>query len=147
MAKFYKCSSIGSMDEGRGVTFAWRSLRSSFLRFFSSRARCFSHSISFTSSCLKGHCDGMPGSLGAFSFLPDFLRSFAFFLWCSLTFFMTLYFCLSVVRFDFDFLLFFGIVAIYSQTASDRFKLSEVYASALVLAPSPTPRIVSHQGL
>ena len=41
-----------------------------------------------------------------------FLRfsSRRFFLWCSLTFLMSLYFCFSVVRFDLDLVDFFGMV-------------------------------------
>ena len=111
-------------------------LRSSFLRFCSAAALCFSHSSSFRRSCLNGHCPGIPGSFCFWAFLPNFLSSLAFFLWCSLTFLMTcaakkvsqyqhrrvqsgharcpkvsltLYFCFKVVLLDFDFLLFFGI--------------------------------------
>ena len=133
----------------RRSAFFWRSL---------ARIFCFSHSSSFTSSALKGHCEGIPGSLAGLGFLPALtcastpqaqlaarqvplqvvrlqrgqltllqpavrrhagvgrsrtcLRSsFAFFLWCSFTFFITLYFCLSVWRLDLLFLLFFGMAA------------------------------------
>ena len=65
------------------------SLRSSFLRFCSAAALCFSHSSSFRRSCLKGHWPGIPGSFCFWAFLPSFLSSLAFFLWCSLTFLMT----------------------------------------------------------
>lgn len=65
------------------------SLRSSFLRFCSAAALCFSHSSSFRRSCLNGHWPGIPGSFCFLTFLPSFLSSLAFFLWCSLTFFMT----------------------------------------------------------
>ena len=90
------------------------SLLLAFLDFSWSRMRCFCHSKSFNNSSLKGHCDGMPGSFGAFVFFPEaraFFSSLAFFLRCCFTFFMTLYFCLRVVRLLFDFLLFKTIAA------------------------------------
>jgi len=52
--------------------------------------------------------------LGALGLRPDLAccrSSLAFFLWSSFTFFMTLYFCLSVWRLDLLFLLFFGMAA------------------------------------
>jgi hypothetical protein len=95
-------------DAKESVTCA--SLRSSRLRCCSALARCFSHSSSFTSSVLKGHCDGIPGSLGAFGLRPDFFSSLRFLRWCSLTFLRTLYFCLSVVRLLLLLVDFFGML-------------------------------------
>jgi len=86
-------------------------LRSSFFCFSCMRICCRFQAISLSSSSLNGHCEGMPGSLCSFGLLPLFFSSRRFFLWCSLTFLMTLYFCFSDKRFDLLFLERFGMAA------------------------------------
>lgn len=73
-----------------------------FFTSISSRARARRASRAASSCSLKGQALGIPGSFSILGFLlpTNFLASFAFFLWCSFTFFRILYFFLKGIRLD-----------------------------------------------
>lgn len=76
------------------IFFNTLSFRAAFFCSISSRARARRASRALSSCSLKGQSLGIPGSFSFLDFLwsPSFFASLAFFLWCSFTFLMILYF-------------------------------------------------------